>query len=80
MIKSERRMESDRWSSCKSREECERNTYDLRTALSLAGSTLAVAVVLTSGHGRSDGSEGGKGSEDGLELHFEVCGLGKLKS
>ncbi len=47
-------------------------TYDLGTALSLAGSALAVAVVLTGGHGRSDGSEGGDGSEDGLELHFEV--------
>lgn len=51
-------------------------TYDLGTALSLTSSALAVAVVLTSGHGRGDGSEGGDGSEDGLELHFEVVESG----
>lgn len=58
------------------------NTYDLRTALSLAGSALAVAVVLrrASGHSRSDGGEGGNSGEDGLELHFDRVGLGEAES
>lgn len=62
-----------------------RNTYDLRTALSLAGSTLAVAVVLgrrdrgSLGESRGDGGEGSNSNEDGLELHFESVGLGQAE-
>lgn len=57
------------------------DTYNLRTALGGTGGALAVAVVLRGGgHGRGDGGEGGDGGEDGLELHFEESGLGKLKS